>query len=137
MSGDFLAGKVAIVTGGAVGIGRACVEALAAEGASVVTCDLRPLVEEVAAIASSLEDPDSVPAMRTVGYRQVLEMLQGKTGTAEMTERAVAATRQLAKRQLTWLRQQRGLVWVQGDGNGLVLDAISGYLAHHPGCALP
>ena len=95
------------------------------------------LVEEVAAIASSLEDPDSVPAMRTVGYRQVLEMLQGKTGTAEMTERAVAATRQLAKRQLTWLRQQRGLVWVQGDGNGRVLDAISGYLAHHPGCALP
>ncbi len=95
------------------------------------------LVEEVEEIGKSLEDPNLVPSMRTVGYRQVLEMLQGKTSMAEMTEKAVAATRQLAKRQLTWLRQQRGLVWVQGGGEGRALDAVSAYLAHHPGCAPP
>ena len=95
------------------------------------------LVEEVRAVGKSLEDPDSVPAMRTVGYRQVLDMLQGKSGVTEMTEKAVAATRQLAKRQLTWLRQQRGLVWVPEDGEGRALDAITEYLAHHPGCEAP
>lgn len=91
------------------------------------------LVEEVSAIGNSLEDPSSVPSMRTVGYRQVLEMLEGKTGIVEMTEKAVAATRQLAKRQLTWLRQQRGLVWIQASAGGRVLDAVAEYLEHCPG----
>ncbi len=45
-----------------------------------------------------------LPAMRCVGYRQVWEFLDGLCGKSEMRERAIAATRQLAKRQLTWLR---------------------------------
>jgi tRNA dimethylallyltransferase len=44
------------------------------------------------------------PSMRAVGYRQAWEHLEGETGVEEMRERAIAATRQLAKRQLTWLR---------------------------------
>ena len=44
------------------------------------------------------------PSMRCVGYRQVCEFLDGKLDEAGMRSRAVAATRQLAKRQMTWLR---------------------------------
>ncbi|GBE08352.1 tRNA dimethylallyltransferase [bacterium BMS3Bbin11] len=53
----------------------------------------------------------SLPAMRTVGYRQVLEHLDGKTSYEEMRLRCLYSTRQLAKRQLTWLRNDPGLKW--------------------------
>jgi tRNA dimethylallyltransferase len=46
-----------------------------------------------------------LPAIRSVGYRQAWSYLCGEYGHAVMVEKAVAATRQLAKRQLTWLRQ--------------------------------
>lgn len=46
-----------------------------------------------------------LPALRTVGYRQIWEYLRGHTTYQEMQERAIAATRQLAKRQFTWLRR--------------------------------
>ncbi|MGD8349171.1 MAG: tRNA (adenosine(37)-N6)-dimethylallyltransferase MiaA [Gammaproteobacteria bacterium] len=48
----------------------------------------------------------SLPSMRSVGYRQIWKYLDGEFSRAEMVDRAVAATRQLAKRQLTWLRKQ-------------------------------
>jgi tRNA dimethylallyltransferase len=44
------------------------------------------------------------PSMRCVGYRQALEYLHGECDLAELKEKGIAATRQLAKRQLTWLR---------------------------------
>ena len=46
----------------------------------------------------------SLPSMRAVGYRQVWQYLEGEFGLAGLREKGVAATRQLAKRQLTWLR---------------------------------
>ncbi|MBI4194713.1 MAG: tRNA (adenosine(37)-N6)-dimethylallyltransferase MiaA [Betaproteobacteria bacterium] len=46
----------------------------------------------------------AMPSMRCVGYRQVWQYLDGETGLAALREKGVAATRQLAKRQLTWLR---------------------------------
>jgi tRNA dimethylallyltransferase len=46
----------------------------------------------------------NLPAMRCVGYRQVLEYLQGEYDYATLRDKGIAATRQLAKRQLTWLR---------------------------------
>ena len=46
--------------------------------------------------------------MRAVGYRQVWEYLAGNMDKAAMTERAIIATRQLAKRQMTWLRAEQG-----------------------------
>ncbi len=48
----------------------------------------------------------SMPSMRCVGYRQVWQYLDGDVSRDEMTEKAIAATRQLAKRQITWLRKQ-------------------------------
>lgn len=48
--------------------------------------------------------PLDLPALRAVGYRQAWEHLEGLTDAAEFRERAIHATRQLAKRQLTWLR---------------------------------
>lgn len=52
-----------------------------------------------------------MPAMRSVGYRQVWEYLDGKYSFEEMREKGIAATRQLAKRQLTWLRSWPETVW--------------------------
>jgi tRNA dimethylallyltransferase len=48
-------------------------------------------------------DEDS-PVMRLVGYRQLLDCCRGRSSREEAAERALHATRQLAKRQLTWLR---------------------------------
>jgi len=48
-----------------------------------------------------------MPSMRCVGYRQVWQYLDGEFSLAELREKAVAATRQLAKRQLTWLRSMQ------------------------------
>jgi tRNA dimethylallyltransferase len=45
-----------------------------------------------------------IPSMRCVGYRQALEHLRGDYDLSELREKGIAATRQLAKRQLTWLR---------------------------------
>lgn len=55
--------------------------------------------------------PLALPAIRAVGYRQAWEYLDGLGDTAALRERAVAATRQLAKRQLTWLRGQLDARW--------------------------
>lgn len=56
-----------------------------------------------------------LPAIRAVGYRQMWEHLDGDYGYDEMIAKGVAATRQLAKRQLTWLRGWEDLNWVYTD----------------------
>jgi tRNA dimethylallyltransferase len=64
------------------------------------------LVAEVASLAQQPEhDPDS-PAMRSVGYRQVLDHFACEYPEALVFEKALVATRQLAKRQITWLRKE-------------------------------
>lgn len=62
------------------------------------------LVEEVAQLLQNTSLHVDLPAMRSVGYRQVWEYLAGETNLEEMRSKGQAATRQLAKRQLTWLR---------------------------------
>ena len=53
-----------------------------------------------------------LPALRAVGYRQAWEHLAGEIGPDEFRDKAVAATRQLAKRQLTWLRGELDARWL-------------------------
>lgn len=72
-----------------------------------------------------------LPSMRAVGYRQGWEWLQGKITFQEMREKAIFATRQLAKRQLTWLRQERVSVWydLQTDSaRREVFELLGGFL---------
>lgn len=62
------------------------------------------LLDEVKALRARGDLHLGLPSMRCVGYRQSWEYLDGAYGLAELRERGIAATRQLAKRQLTWLR---------------------------------
>jgi tRNA dimethylallyltransferase len=65
----------------------------------------------------------SMPSMRCVGYRQAWSHLEGEITYEEMCQKAIAATRQLAKRQLTWLRQESGALWYDLDMNS-AMDSI-------------
>ena len=70
------------------------------------------LVEEV---KNLLKRPDLTPghaSMKSVGYRQVCNFLLDKISYDEMIERSIISTRQLAKRQMTWLRKWSDLVWL-------------------------
>ena len=63
-------------------------------------------VEEVQALQQQYPDLHAdLPSMRCVGYRQVWDYLAGENTLVEMRELGIIATRQLAKRQLTWLRK--------------------------------
>lgn len=53
-----------------------------------------------------------LPSMRAVGYRQVWDYLQGADSYQQMCDKGIAATRQLAKRQFTWLRSWQDLEWI-------------------------
>ncbi|HEX5056351.1 MAG TPA: tRNA (adenosine(37)-N6)-dimethylallyltransferase MiaA [Gammaproteobacteria bacterium] len=70
------------------------------------------------------------PSMRTVGYRQIWRHLDGSISYEAMVERGIVATRQLAKRQLTWLRAETGLHSLASINLDLneVLRTISGFL---------
>lgn len=72
----------------------------------------RGLLDELQPFFEREDVHANLPAMRAVGYRQAWQYLAGEFGAEEMTERATVATRQLAKRQLTWLRRWSEAVWL-------------------------
>lgn len=81
--------------------------------------------------------PDT-PAMRAVGYRQVWDYLDGMGDHALLVERGTAATRQLAKRQLTWLRAETDATWLDSDASNLLDAALerlraAGFFQNMPG----
>ena len=65
-----------------------------------------------------------MPSMRCVGYRQGWEYLEGKYSYDEMIERGIIATRQLAKRQITWLRSWPDLHWLDTDDPDILRNAL-------------
>lgn len=72
-------------------------------------------VEEVRALRARPGLNADAPAMRAVGYRQVWEHLDGRTDAGAMRDRAIFATRQLAKRQITWLRSELDARWLDPE----------------------
>lgn len=79
------------------------------------------LLDEVQSLRARGDLRPELPALRSVGYRQLWEHLEGRCTLAQARERAVIATRQLAKRQLTWLRSEPGLVALDpADNSGFV-----------------
>ncbi len=83
-------------------------------------------VAEVARLRTREKLTSAHPSMRAVGYRQVWAHLDGECDFAEARERALAATRQLAKRQITWLRSESDLVAI----NPLETDPVSTISSH-------
>ena len=81
-------------------------------------------VAEVESLRTKYKLTADMPSMRCVGYRQVLDVLEGRAPKAEMFDRALFATRQLAKRQITWLRGFEGDV-VECDSADAVEHAAS------------
>ena len=76
------------------------------------------LVAEVTRLYEQENLHTGLPAIRAVGYRQVWAYLDDNVDLDECREKALAATRQLAKRQLTWLRSWPDLTWVWTDAAG-------------------
>ena len=77
--------------------------------------------QEVAGLKARGDLHLDMPSMRCVGYRQCWQYLDNEYDHATMVEKATAATRQLAKRQLTWLRSWPDLQWLEsGDEKNLV-----------------
>ncbi len=89
------------------------------------------LVEEVKALYQRGDLSEKNSAIRAVGYRQVWSFLEGKYDKDEMVEKGIIATRQLAKRQFTWLRKEENVLkYVSYDTYLLnkVLDNIKIYM---------
>ncbi|AMO83685.1 tRNA (adenosine(37)-N6)-dimethylallyltransferase MiaA [Obesumbacterium proteus] len=66
-----------------------------------------------------------LPSVRCVGYRQMWSYLEGEIGYDEMVYRGICATRQLAKRQMTWLRGWESVHWLDSDEPLQALESVA------------
>ena len=85
------------------------------------------LVEETARVRDEYGLDAAMPSMRCVGYRQALQYLDGAFGADELRMQGIAATRQLAKRQLTWLRSMEDMTvfdCATADLGAMVLEYV-------------
>lgn len=86
-------------------------------------------VSEVEALKGRTDLHLGLPSMRAVGYRQVWEYLDGQYDAEEMRYRGIVATRQLAKRQMTWLRSFADLRWLVAGEGDLAADLLKNWRA--------
>jgi len=89
----------------------------------------RGLINEVRALRARDDLSPMYPALRTVGYREIWRYLAGECDYADMRERAIIATRQLAKRQLTWLRRESDCLRLDGTDSATVADLVRRVIA--------
>ena len=82
------------------------------------------LEQEVAAMVQRKDLHPLLPSIKSVGYRQMWQYLAGEIDYDEMVEKSIIATRQLAKRQLTWLRSWQDLQTFQDSGTRSVSPAL-------------
>ncbi len=89
------------------------------------------LVDEVRALRARPGLHGDLPSMAAVGYRQAWQYLDGELDAAGLRERGIVATRQLAKRQLTWLRGAPGVEWYtsEPDPFAAVRERVHEFLA--------
>ncbi|MBT8062660.1 MAG: tRNA (adenosine(37)-N6)-dimethylallyltransferase MiaA [Gammaproteobacteria bacterium] len=88
-------------------------------------------LDEVRALKRRSDLHGRLPAMRAVGYRQAWAYLEGDMDSTQWQQKAVAATRQLAKRQLTWLRREKSALWYDPeteDAEEKVFAAVRNFL---------
>ena len=93
------------------------------------------LVDEVKTLRARGDLHPDLPSMRCVGYRQVWEALDGTSPLAELRDKGIFATRQLAKRQITWLRsmaQRQVVACDQSDAQEQVLRAVRSIVSERP-----
>jgi tRNA dimethylallyltransferase len=91
-------------------------------------------LEEVRALHARGDLTEDLPALRSVGYRQLWQHLEGGCDLSNARELAVIATRQLAKRQYTWLRAEPDAVWVspmQAHASDKLCEFIGEWAARH------
>ena len=84
-------------------------------------------VEEVRTFYGNDRFCGTLSAMRMVGYRQIWDYLDGKMDYGQMVEKGIIATRQLAKRQMTWLRKEENAIFFD-CGESELVDKIQGIL---------
>lgn len=80
------------------------------------------MVNEVQGLYARGDLQPDLPAIRAVGYRQVWAYLENEYDAQQMHDKAVIATRQLAKRQLTWLRKEQSATWFECSAAGILLE---------------
>jgi tRNA dimethylallyltransferase len=83
-------------------------------------------LDEVRALKARGDLHADLPSMRAVGYRQLWEHLDGKGTLDEAVARGVHATRQLAKRQFTWLRSWPDLAWIEATADDAQASLTAG-----------
>lgn len=89
------------------------------------------LLDEVRKLHANPALNAGLPAMRLVGYRQVWRYLDGEIDYEQMLEQGIVATRQLAKRQMTWLRAEKNAHWFSGAQEN-ILDNVLKFLGSNP-----
>jgi tRNA dimethylallyltransferase len=81
-------------------------------------------IDEVAALYQRGDLTEKMPSIRAVGYRQAWSYLEGECDLETMIEKAIVATRQLAKRQFTWLRREVDATSFQTGQTGLLAEVL-------------